>query len=675
MDDIAELIERARALPYGETRTNVLETALRQAEATGDRDLTWAVRMELTEAYQYGAEHAKAFAAFARCLADHDAEPGGFDEWSTHNLLWQFKWIVGDLRRFPEVPLARTHQMLDDMERRYRENGDGLHAVWAARCAHAAHLGDYAAGDELYHRWTTTPRDVLSDCEGCDPTSKAFYLILRGRDEEAVELAEPVLRGELTCHVQPQSILTTLLPAYVRTGRHTEAAHAHRVAYRAMRGDANEVEEIATHLWFCAVTGNLARGLEILARERPLLDRAPSPGAAMWFAAAGALLLRLLRERGHAQPGDTAEEAALAAKARDIAARFDARNGTGEQGRRVEEWLTAEPLAGHVPLDPRARHSPPPLPPAPLPPAHTPEELLDLAEEAWQRGRIDEAKAAWARYDALGPDDLLEARRADGRGLVAMVGGDTETALAEWRRAADLHTDEERRQSTLGRIGLLLCQLGQADEGLPMVESSAAALGTPSATIRLAHAYLVVGREAEAEEILTAAPPTGTGLLLLANVRGDAETALRARDALRAEDDREGLARACALYAHLLLTAGVDEAGAREVLAAYDEAVANAPARERAGLHHDRGGLHLQLGMAAEAVDDLVEAVAQYVAEGETEPVRYARLSLAEAYARLGRTAEAEIAAEEALGGFRAAGDDEVCARIEEFIADLQEDD
>ncbi|WP_062433100.1 tetratricopeptide repeat protein [Herbidospora daliensis] len=675
MDDVHELIDQARALPYGEAKTALLETALRHAETSGDHALTWAVRMELTEAYQYGAEHAKAFAAFARCLADHDAEPGGFGEWSVHQLLWHFKWIVGDLRRFPEVPLARTHQMLDDMERRYRENGDGLHAVWAARCAHAAHLGDYPAADELYHRWTTTPRDMLSDCEGCDPTSRAFYLILRGRDEEAVELAEPVLRGELTCHVQPQSILTTLLPAYVRTGRFAEAAHAHRVAYRAMRGDANEVEEIASHLWFCAVTGNLARGLEILTRERPLLERAPNPGAAMWFAAAGALLLRLLREQGHAQPGDPAEEAALTAKAREIAGRFDARNGTSEQSRRVEEWLAAEPLGEHVPLDPRARHSPPPLPPAPLPPAHTPGELLDLAEEAWQRGRPDEAKAAWARYDTFPPDPALEARRADGRGLVAMVDGDTETALAEWRRAAGLHTDDDRRQGSLGRIGLLLCQLGRGEEGLPLAERSAEVLNTPNALIRLAHAYLTLGREDDAERVLTAAPPTGAGLLMLANVRGDAETARRARDALRAEDDREGLARACGLYAHLMLSAGVDEAGAREVLAAYDEAVANAPVADRAGVHHDRGSLHLQLGMLPEALDDLVEAVAQYVAEGDMEPVRYARLSLAEAYARLGRPAEAEIAAEEALEGFRAAGDDEVCARIEEFIADLQEDD
>ncbi|GAB1817822.1 tetratricopeptide repeat protein [Herbidospora sp. RD11066] len=674
MDEIADLIDQAQALPYGEAKTTLLETALQRAEETGDKGLIWAVRMELTEAYQYGAEHAKAFAAFARCLADHDAEPGGFGDWSLHNVLWHFKWIVGDLRRFPEVPLARTHQMLDDMERRYRESGNGLHAVHAARCAHAAHLGDFEQADELYHRWTTTPRDILSDCEGCDPTSKAFYLTLRGRDEEAVALAEPVLSGELTCHVQPQSILTTLLPAYVRTGRYAEAAHAHRVAYRAMRGDANEVEELATHVWFCAVSGNLARGLEIFSRERRLLERAPSPGAAMWFAAAGALLLRLLREQGHAQPGDADEEAALTTKAREIAARFDARNGTSEQSRRVDEWLTAEPLPDHVPLDPRARHSPPPLPPAPLPPAHTPEELLDLAEEAWQRGRLDEARAAWERYDAGPQDPALEARRADGRGLTAMVAGDMERALAEWRRAADLHTDDDRRQSSLGRLGLLLCQLGQEAEGLPLVEESTARLDNPNAVTRLAHAYLAAGREDDAERVLAAAAPTGTGLLLLANLRGDAELALLARDALRAEDDREGLARACTLYAHILLNRGVDDEGVREVLAAYDEAIAHAPEAERAGVHHDRGGLKLQLGMVPEALDDLIEAVAQYVAVGTMEPVRYARLSLAEAYARLGRLAEAEITAEEALAAFREAGDDEVCEQIEAFISGLEED-
>ena len=70
-----------------------------------------------------------------------------------------------------------------------------------------------------YELWSTTPRDDLSDCAGCDPSAQAGYLADAGRDEEAIALAEPVLAGRLTCVEQPQAMLTALLLPYLRTGR------------------------------------------------------------------------------------------------------------------------------------------------------------------------------------------------------------------------------------------------------------------------------------------------------------------------------------------------------------------------------------------------------------------------------------------------------------------------
>src|SRR5262249_54027852 len=150
--------------------------------------------------------------------------------------------------------------------------------------------------DEWFARWSAAPRDQNSDCVGCDPTSKVEHLAARGLDEEAVALAAPVLAGQLTCIEQPQAILTELLLPYLRTGRLTEAAEAHRRAYRRLRGNIADLAGISTHVTFCALTGNEMRGLEIVERHLGWLDAAPSPFAAMWFAASAALLLgRLAR--------------------------------------------------------------------------------------------------------------------------------------------------------------------------------------------------------------------------------------------------------------------------------------------------------------------------------------------------------------------------------------------
>src|SRR5436309_2974402 len=50
--------------------------------------------------------------------------------------------------------------------------------------------------------------------------------------------------------------------------------------------------EVSYHVWFCAMTGNTARGLEIVERHLPWLDVAPSPLAELRFATRAALLLR-----------------------------------------------------------------------------------------------------------------------------------------------------------------------------------------------------------------------------------------------------------------------------------------------------------------------------------------------------------------------------------------------
>ncbi|MEV6148803.1 hypothetical protein AB0L53_00530 [Nonomuraea sp. NPDC052129] len=357
-DQVETLLAEAARLPYGEARTVLAERALREAEVLREPEPAIAARLALTQAYQYGGEPAKSFATFSRTVAAYDAEPGRFTEWQARRVLWQFKWIMSDMRRFPEIPLRRALDALDDMERRYREAG-APQAVYAQRCRVALHLGDEPGTEEWLHRWETAPRDDLSDCRACDLGGRAYVLASLGRYEEAVAVGGPVVAGEFSCGVQPQSILCTLLTPYLKTGHLDEAAEAHRRAYRIVQGQIGYLDDIGDHLEFCALTGNETRGLEILERELPLLERPPSPAQARSFMAGAALVLRRLMETGH--DGLTVRRAGrdvpvpelhaeLAAGAREIAARFDARNGDDVHTRRVAATLAAEPLVAHLPL-------------------------------------------------------------------------------------------------------------------------------------------------------------------------------------------------------------------------------------------------------------------------------------------------------------------------------------
>lgn len=598
--DAQELLDQAAELPYGEAKTTLLERALRAA----DRELALQIRMDLTEAYQYGAEPAKSFVTFTRSVAEFDAEPGRFTEWQQYNLLWQYKWICSDMRRFPEVPLQRAYDALAEMERRYRHAGHGLHAVYGARAGIAAHLGDRAATEEWFQRWQITPRDDMSDCEGCDPSHKVALLSWMGRDEEAIELAAPVVAGELTCHVQPQGILTNLLMPYLRTGRFELAAAAHLRAYRIVQGDANYVEDFGDHLQFCALTGNEARGLEILERELPLLERSPTPGDRLHLAGCAALLLRrveALGQGGLTVRGETvsALRARLEGMARELAGRFDARNGTGEQTRRLEARLATEPFTDHVPLVPHATRTPAT---APIPTPSTASAESEAAD--WARPLIEEVAALTARGDNAGAAvarvELCAAYADTGRPLEALITGEEALAMLP-------EDDADNRLAVRKVMVLTQLDLGEHEAALAVLTELSRDMTT--------HGY-----HHDATELTERRADT------LDKLNRDAEAAaLFAEVAVTYEQlgDQDGRARALRRHAMGLYWAGEEEAAldairaARAALGQLDD-----PTWERAAVDREEANILCFFDRDDEATELFRSAVAGFRAAGDEESAK-----------------------------------------------------
>ncbi|MFE9689887.1 hypothetical protein [Micromonospora sp. NPDC005806] len=714
-DDLWRMLSEIDNMPYGPGQVAALEQLLRRADASDDRHLAFAARIIGTTAYVYGGEPAKSFVTFSWCLGEYDRDPQPYHQRYTHQLLWFFKYMVTAMLKFPELPLDRTYAVLDDMERRYRESGHTLQAVHKHRYLVAAHLGAAEEAAEWYRRWMTTPRDALSDCAGCDPTTQVEHLARSGRHEEAVALAEPVLVGRLSCTEQPQAILTALLTPYRETGRADAARNAHREAYRRLRGRLSDLWEIADHVEFCTVTGNEARALELVERHLDWLDRAPTPAAAMHFAATASAALRQVpgeltvhrrasgdRPAADVPVGALAEE--LAGTATALAARFDVRNGTAYQSGLIARRLAAEPVGEHLPLSASLRRRPVPAPrsggstpAAPLPvtvPAQaTADELLALADDCWRTHRRDGLVAVLRAYDERYADaDLPAATRAwrlelragelnegDGDEVGAAIEANR-AALAAWREVPD----PVRAQVVAGRLGSLLCTTEEgAEAGLALARESAGHLAAhgsqrerAAAQDRLALAYVHRERWADALDALDRAAaeadvdPWLAGrvalhrthvLEQLARAEEFREAAAHARRCIRELGDGELLTAACLAHAR-----SADDPA--EAVAACDEALASAPAGARLPVRVTRGRALLAADRAAEAVDDLAEAVTLCVEQGLPGDALL-RWELANAYRLAGRLGEAAEVAEEAVLGLDRAGAQAEADRCRHLLA------
>ncbi|MFQ6145619.1 tetratricopeptide repeat protein [Streptomyces seoulensis] len=615
MSSVTDLGSLRRAMaengerPEGPARNARAAELLAEAERLGEPPAVIEALGHQLKVLHYSSEKDRMFAPFARLLRLWDERPEDFDAYEAHSLHWVFKWMSAGMVDQPHVPLAAVEKWLGEMEHRYRLAGYGERAVRGAELSVAAHVGDVARAERAYGAWLAADRDRMADCPACELRAQGWWQAERGRDEEAVRLWRPVLEGELSCAHEPHTVLASSLLPLLRLGRTEEARAHHLRGFRLVRPMESMRAAYADHVEFCALTGNEARALELLAERPAYFTDSGHPRGRLDFLAVVALLMGRLVELGHGgQPvpgpaGRPWTAAGLAAHARGeaeaLAARFDARNGTSHVGERTRARMARRPLVERLPLGVRTGRPVAVRPAVPRPAAAAGPEPVALPELVARARRLSStlrphAVEAWAAV----------ARAAEGAADTGDPTGPTDTALSD-RDRAEIAEHEA---------------IDRGAEGVPLFERAAglyAAAGDPgealAARARGAYARALAGDQESAlaevaglyEAVLALYAEEGTGLRQTASV-----LMARARVLMRPVHEAHG-----PVAAPVLAAAG---ASAREVLAlvggrtGQDVRLAARSAEARAMLAEvaARAG---DLPGAAEAFE---RAAAEYVAAG-----------------------------------------------------------
>ncbi|MFF5479483.1 tetratricopeptide repeat protein [Streptomyces sp. NPDC012935] len=374
MSDITDFDSLRRAMaenseePEGPARNARAEQLLAEAEKLGIPLAVIEALGHQLKVYNYSSEKDKMFVPFARLLRMWDERPEDFDEYETHSLHWVFKWMSSGMLDQPHIPLASIEKWLGEMEHRYRLAGHSERAVRSAEFSVAAHVGDMARAERAYGAWLAADRDSMADCHACELHGQGWWQAERGRDTEALELWAPVLEGEFACAHEPHTVLASSLAPLLRLGRVDEARANHLRGFRLVRAMESMRGAYADHVEFCVLTGNEARGLELLAERPAYFTDTGHPRSKLEFMAVVALLMDRLTELGLAEqrvPGPagrdwTARELAAHARAQALAlaAGFDERNGTEHVSERARARMAQRPLVERLPLGVRTAARP-----------------------------------------------------------------------------------------------------------------------------------------------------------------------------------------------------------------------------------------------------------------------------------------------------------------------------
>ncbi|MGW5132137.1 hypothetical protein [Streptomyces sp. NPDC004135] len=676
-DELYQALQENDQRPYGRTRTVTAEELVDAAEQFDEPVPLIHALLELQEAYTYGSEPRKSPVVFARLLTLFDEQPDVFDERLRHLLFWRFKWVAHALRQLPEIPLASLRQWLTEMRDRYEKAGLGLQPYYGQAYQLAAHVGEDTTA--AYELWAARTRTRLSDCEACETCQRALYHLAAGDDERALRAWEPVLAGKESCQEEPaRSVSHALLPL-LRTGRADRARELHLAGYRGCRRNPSMAAEVGRHLEFCALTGNEARGLELLAENRGLFDEVDSPSDQLDFLTGVEVLLQRVESLGHgALPaagyaGRTWTVAGLRAEVRDraddLAARFDARNGTPTHTERRRARLDRAPLldALELTLRPRALDELAPAAPAAAPTARTaaavPESLPELvvrARELDELGHPD-ARACWDRLrtlvtardhthpddPAVGPPARLRADLLDEEASRAGEKDEYADAAALHEEAAGLYEDAGRPgDAAISRAGALLATAELPARGDGVAEAKAAALTAAHASIVRLHEE-TPGLTPYQEARLLRLRVTALALRLQTTGSEDhVAPVLAEADLLHAFAERHDItgqvSGALLLRVSTFAISGDLPAALTEIDALLDRLKARGPAWHLPRTLGLRGRIQLGLRDARAAHADLSEAL-RLAADWPADAIDTGRLhgDLAEAAMHLGRPEEA----------------------------------
>ncbi|MDX3128909.1 tetratricopeptide repeat protein [Streptomyces europaeiscabiei] len=392
MSHVMDFDELRRAMaenyeqPEGPARNARAELLLAEAEKLNVPLAVIEALGHQLKVYNYSSEKDKMFVPFARLLRMWDERPEDFDEYEIHSLHWVFKWMSAGMLNQPHVPLASIEKWLGEMEHRYRLAGHSERAVRSAELSVAAHIGDLARAERAYAAWLAADRDTMADCPACELHGQGWWRARQREDAEALELWAPVLEGEYACAHEPHTVLASSLVPLLRLGRPDEARAHHLRGFRLVRAMESMRGAYADHVEFCALTGNEARGLELLAERPAYFTDSGDPRSKLDFMSVVALLMDRLTARGFADqtvpgpPGRTWTARELASHAREealsLAGLFDERNGTAYVGTHVRERMDRTPLLDRLPLGVRSARTVAAVP-APRPPA-----AVELTEAA-----------------------------------------------------------------------------------------------------------------------------------------------------------------------------------------------------------------------------------------------------------------------------------------------------
>lgn len=295
-DDLDDVYGQLQSAPSGVVRVRLLEEAIRLADTQQDDERAAGFRDTLiTESISAGLPD-RALVAFTWLRNQARArEPGSA---LPSMLLWKLKWMAEELPYFLGVTREQIDAFFADMKQEYERAGTSLRPYYQHIMMAAMELGRPPSEvAEHYMEWQSGLRDGGADCAACERNFMVEYQLYQGDLELALDTAEPLLRGTLSCWQVPHRTVGVLLMPLYDEGERAEVEQLHAQHYDRCRTRGDLLSPVGAHIEAATLVGSLARARKGVEQHLAMaLENAGELRRLPFLMGATAVLRRLAQE-------------------------------------------------------------------------------------------------------------------------------------------------------------------------------------------------------------------------------------------------------------------------------------------------------------------------------------------------------------------------------------------
>ena len=362
--DPHKLVSACEKIAHGKARMAAYRSAAELADAHEDTPFRIYFRVQLCEESTFYGDSLDMLVIFPEVLAIIDRWPDTPSTCYKNNykdslgyVLWVYKWIIGSCDEFYQIPMADCRKFYEDYKKRCLAYGYNLRTYHMYRYYFYDSMGRDNEAQDAFHAFEELPRDRNSNCRACERNTTIGFYLDQGDLKKAEELSQEIESFQLRCGHDRKAAWLRMKGQYM--SHYLDKGDFRQAEIYCRMIEQNMIETREYQDWdsflYCYAHTDMGKALKIYKAHWKEWEEERNPSSAYYQSKN---IMRFFKELSAVRQGKTVKLALDASfplyresgrykitdlyqyyyrKAKDMAERFDARNGTDSFCRWLEE--------------------------------------------------------------------------------------------------------------------------------------------------------------------------------------------------------------------------------------------------------------------------------------------------------------------------------------------------